>query len=147
VVSIARSDRGIVLTLARGGAVEVDHVVGADGARSLVRRAFSSPFDRSDLSQAVGWYIPGRTSDTATIRFDRTIPGYLWIFPRPDHLAIGACAPLAPGAAENLWTAARNLLASAGHAEQGAERYSALIPSLRPGALAANQVCGSGWSL
>lgn len=136
-----------MLTLASGRREVFDHVVGADGARSLVRRTVFSPFAREDLSQAVGWYVPDRTSDCMTIRFDRRIKGYLWIFPRPDHLAVGACAPLAPGVADALWETGRDLLATLGATEEGLPRYSALIPSLRPASFAANRVAGDGWSL
>ena len=90
------------LTLASGQSLEVDHIIGADGARSLVRRRLGRPLAQGDLSQALGWYAHGRTSDTMVIRFDPEIRGYLWIFPRTDHLAIGACGPLVPGATEAL---------------------------------------------
>lgn len=135
------------LALASGERVLADHIVGADGARSMVRRLLGTPFSRADLSQAVGWYIPGVRSDTMTIRFDARIRGYLWIFPRADHLAVGACAPLAPGIVETLWSGARGMLVRLGRSEEGLPRYSALIPSLGPAALRANQVAGPGWSL
>src|SRR5262249_36349805 len=131
-----------------GGLVEADHLVGADGARSLVRRVLGSPFGSEDLTQAVGWYVPGRTTDVVTIGFDARIDGYLWIFPRPDHLAVGACAPLREGAAGTLWQAARDLLReSLGVTDVGLPRYSALIPTLGVASLGAHRVAGEGWSL
>lgn len=136
------------LHLASGAIAEADHLVGADGARSTVRRALSAPFAAGDLSQAVGWYVPGRSTHVLTIRFDARIDGYLWIFPRPDHLAIGACAPLREGAAEALWQAARDLLRDAlGISDAGLARYSALIPTLGVATLNGHRVAGDGWSL
>lgn len=135
------------VSLASGKTLHADHIVGADGARSLVRRTLGTPFKQEDLSQAVGWYVPGVRSETMTIRFDSRIRGYLWIFPRADHLAVGACAALAPGIVERLWSGARELLVKLGLSEDGLPRYSALIPSLGPESLRANQVAGEGWSL
>ena len=82
-----------------------------------------------------------------TIRFDARIAGYLWIFPRTDHLAVGACGSLGQGAAETLWQAARDLPATLDVDGSGLPRYSALIPTLGPDALRANVVAGPGWSL
>lgn len=136
------------LRLAGGSIAETDHLVGADGARSAVRRAVGAPFAAADLSQAVGWYVPGRSTDVLTIRFDARIDGYLWIFPRPDHLAVGACAPLREGVAESLWQTGRDLLRSAlGITDAGLPRYSALIPTLGAASLRALRVAGEGWSL
>lgn len=136
------------LRLSGGTLVEADHLVGADGARSAVRRELFAPFGAADLSQAVGWYVPGRSTDVLTIGFDARIDGYLWIFPRPDHLAVGACAPLREGSAETLWQTARDLLReSLGLSDAGLPRYSALIPTLGVPSLCAHRVAGDGWSL
>jgi flavin-dependent dehydrogenase len=149
VTSVARAASGTWrVRLGGGGTLECDHLVGADGARSLVRRELAAPFAAADLSQAVGWYVPGRTTDVLTIRFDARIDGYLWIFPRPDHLAVGACAPLGDGIADTLWEAGRDLMRrSLGIADTGLPRYSALIPTLGALSLAAHRVSGDGWSL
>lgn len=147
VVGLERREREWSVLFSGGERGQFDHVVGADGARSFVRRTLGQPFAGEDLSQAVGWYAEGSTLDTMTIRFDARISGYLWVFPRPDHLAIGACASLTPGRAATLWDAARDLLESLGIPEKGLPRYSALIPTLGSAALVANRVCGPGWSL
>jgi len=136
------------LRLADGDDLEADHVVGADGARSAVRREMAAPFEARDLSQAVGWYVPGRSTDVLTIRFDERIDGYLWIFPRSDHLAVGACAPLREGIAEELWRTGRDLLRETlGISDDGLPRYSALIPTLSEPSLDTHRVAGDGWSL
>jgi geranylgeranyl reductase family protein len=68
-------------------------VVGADGATSLVRRRLLEPFTPEQLSTATGYFVPGVSFDEAVIRSFGDPPGYLWSFPRPDHLAVGICAP------------------------------------------------------
>ena len=41
---------------------------------------------------AVGWYAPGDAP--MLVRFTPPLSGYLWTFPRPDHVGVGICAPL-----------------------------------------------------
>jgi geranylgeranyl reductase family protein len=69
-----------------------DYLVGDDGANSLVRRRLAHPFTRAQLSVATGCFARGVTSAEIVIGLTRDPPGYLWSFPRPDHLAIGVCA-------------------------------------------------------
>lgn len=76
----------------RSGCHRADWVIGADGATSLVRRRLYRPFARGELSIATGYYARGCTSHEVVVRFTFDPPGYLWSFPRPDHLAIGICA-------------------------------------------------------
>jgi flavin-dependent dehydrogenase len=77
----------------RRGEHRADFLVGADGANSLVRRRVGSPFRRSQISLATGCYAPGCTSSEVVISCLAEPPGYIWSFPRHDHLAIGVCAP------------------------------------------------------
>ena len=137
------------LRTASGREETFDHIVGADGARSVVRRMLASPFPAGDLTQTVGCYLHGRTDDTARISFAEGLNGYLWSFPRTDHLAVGACAPLQSIAASDLGTILRSFLERLG---LGLDLpplpfCSALVPTLSPEGLAANRIAGEGWSL
>ena len=76
---------------------DADYVIGADGANSLARKRLARPFSRAQLSVAAGFFVHGATSRAITVRTMREQPGYLWSFPRPDHLAIGVCAAAADG--------------------------------------------------
>jgi len=71
---------------------EFDYVVGADGPNSIVRKKLARPFQRAQLSVAAGYFIHGATASSIFIKTMTEQPGYLWSFPRPDHLAIGVCA-------------------------------------------------------
>ena len=72
-----------------------DLIVGADGAGSLVRRTFLAPTPPARLAMAVGWFARG--TSPMLVRFTPGLDGYLWLFPRPDHVGVGICAPLARG--------------------------------------------------
>src|SRR5687768_11876007 len=72
---------------------DIDQVLGADGANSVVRKRLARPFTRAELSIAAGFFVHGATTSAIAIRTMSEQPGYLWSFPRPDHLAVGICAP------------------------------------------------------
>jgi geranylgeranyl reductase family protein len=74
------------------GTLQASVVVGADGANSLVRRRVARPFRRDQLSIATGFFARGVTSEEILVELVADPPGYIWSFPRPDHLAIGVCA-------------------------------------------------------
>jgi flavin-dependent dehydrogenase len=122
-------------------------VFGADGPNSLVRRRVGRPFARADLSIATGFFVHGVRSSTVAIMFADNPPGYLWSFPRPDHLAVGICAqadtsrPSALLAAASAWIG-RNI-----DGASELERYSWPIPSLRLATLQRERPCGRGWML
>lgn len=127
-----------------------DFVIGADGANSLVRRRLSAPFTRAQLSIATGCFARGVTSDEIAIEMVGDPPGYLWSFPRADHLAIGVCAQADAG------IGAAALRQSTAHWIQRMQLaspscrldwYSWPIPSLSAHDLASQMIAGPRWSL
>jgi flavin-dependent dehydrogenase len=80
------------LRTATGRAERFDVIVGADGASSLVRRTLLKPIPKERLGMALGWFAPG--SSPMLVRFVPGLAGYMWLFPRPDHVGVGICAPL-----------------------------------------------------
>jgi len=131
------------------GTLGCDFLIGADGANSLTRRCLAQPFPRGDLSIATGYYANGITSDEIAIEMTADPPGYIWSFPRPDHLAIGICtdADGAPTTA-SLREATRRWIARTriGHGAP-LQPYSWPIPSLTATAFGALTTSGPGWYL
>jgi flavin-dependent dehydrogenase len=132
---------------ADGGGITASWLIGADGANSLVRRRLIRPFERADLSVATGFFAHGVTSDEVVVEIVEDPSGYIWSFPRPDHLAIGICAQ-----ADRTETAAslrgrvetwirRTAIAPGARLEP----YSWPIPSLRVASLEALAVSGDRW--
>jgi len=124
-------------------------VVGADGANSFVRRRVASPFGRSQLSIATGFYAHGATSGEIVIELTGDPPGYIWSFPRPDHLAIGICAPADAGVgAAALRDRTRTWIRRAGLAAGATlAPYSWPIPSLAAAEYETMPLCGERWAL
>jgi len=131
------------------GRFTADVVVGADGANSLVRRRVASPFRRDQLSIAAGFYAHGATSREIVIELTGDPPGYIWSFPRPDHLAIGICAQADAGiGAAALRARTRTWIDRAGVAPGAAlAPYSWPIPSLAARDYETLPLAGARWAL
>jgi flavin-dependent dehydrogenase len=80
------------LRTAAGQHARFHAVLGADGAGSLVRRTFLGPLPAERRFMAVGWRVAG--DSPMLVRFTPGLDGYLWLFPRHGHVAVGIAAPL-----------------------------------------------------
>src|SRR5262245_56614138 len=148
VLGVSADARGVQLET-RAGRHRADFVVGADGANSLVRRRLSTPFARDQLSIATGFFARGVTSDEIVIEITMAPPGYLWSFPRPDHLAIGICAQADAGVgAGALRARAARWIDDARLADHATlDAYAWPIPSLGAQDLARLAPAGPRWCL
>ncbi len=125
-----------------------DFLVGADGAGSLVRRTFLGPTPPGRLMMAAGWFVePGRSP--MVVRFAPDLAGYLWLFPRPDHVAVGIGAPLgALPTRELLSRLEREVRRSFPElAADGHRRYAHTIPSPTADARSILEIAGPRWAL
>ncbi|MFI5183122.1 MAG: FAD-dependent monooxygenase [Vicinamibacteria bacterium] len=137
---------GLVRTSA-GRAQRFDVVVGADGAGSLVRRRLLGPVPKERLVMAAGWFAPG--SATMLVRFTPGVRGYLWLFPRPNHVGVGICAPLASvptrDLLDRLEAEATRWFPALLEPEGG--RYAHTIPSPSSDARSIREIAGERWAL
>ncbi len=124
-------------------------LIGADGANSLVRRRMSRAFTREQLSIATGFFAHGATSTDIVIDMVTDPPGYIWSFPRPDHLAIGICAQADAGATAGALRDRTAAWIDATGIARGARLtpYSWPIPSLSSPEFDALEAGGPGWLL
>jgi flavin-dependent dehydrogenase len=143
VVAVAR---GEVRTAATGRR-RFDLVVGADGAGSLVRRSFLGPLPKERLVMAVGFYVPGTAP--LVVRMTPPLAGYLWLFPRPDHVGVGICAPLGAVPTRALVDRLEREMAAAlpGALNTRAERYAHTIPCPSSDPRSVLEAAGDGFAL
>ncbi|CAN5178487.1 MAG: NAD(P)/FAD-dependent oxidoreductase [Gemmatimonadetes bacterium] len=150
VQSIERDGGGWRLT-AQGESRTFDFLIGADGAVSRVREILAPDFPGFRNSIASGFFIPARLNRIET-KFFKDSRGYLWFFPRPDHLSVGLCLWGGEGeSALGRETRAR-LLALLGDHFPGLDPetgkgYGAYIPTIMdPGCWQVDR-SGPGWAL
>ncbi|MBI3262667.1 MAG: hypothetical protein HYZ58_05895, partial [Acidobacteria bacterium] len=125
-------------------------VLGADGATSLVRRRVASAFTRRQISIGTGYFVHGASSREIAIRWVADPPGYLWSFPRPDHLAVGMCAQLTDEPrVDRLRQHATDWIAAADlrRGPVRLEPYSWPIPTLAPGDFDELPLASDRWML
>jgi geranylgeranyl reductase family protein len=123
-------------------------LLGADGPAGVVRKHVFRPFERRQLSIAAGSYVEGVDTGEIVIGFSAEPRGYLWSFPRPGHLAVGACAQAHETTAAEMHAVTDRWLdgytPAAGHARR---RYAWPIPSLEARDVDAEHPAGQGWML
>ncbi len=129
--------------------LQADFLVGADGATGLIRRTVGAPFQPDDLCITLGYFIPGAVQPLMKIFFVPSFEGYIWSFPRANHVSYGLITRIEPG-----WTPrAKTLLSNFILADLGAdvmehaEFYSAPVPCLSPKSWKSNQIEGDQWAL
>jgi geranylgeranyl reductase family protein len=147
VTHVQADDSGARVTTA-AGIHRARFLIGADGVNSLVRRRLAAAFPRDQLSIATGFFACQVTSREIMIELTTEPPGYLWSFPRPDHLAIGICAQADAAQPGPLRARCASWIAETGVAS-GAQltAYSWPIPSLTERDFAAQPFAGSSWCL
>jgi flavin-dependent dehydrogenase len=125
---IARAAGGWAVTLRDGVVRVVRHLVGADGAASLVRAAAAPALKVGLEPTRVTYPIAAGTEDGAiTLKFSAGLEGYAWDFPRPGHHSIGAVVGPGAGGRERL-DAEIDAMSATTEARRGAVIGSALYP-------------------
>jgi geranylgeranyl reductase family protein len=149
VASVSRVGSGFRVATTDGRSFDSDIVIGADGVNSVVRRDLAAPFRRHQLSIATGFFAHGVTADEIALEMFSNPPGYLWSFPRFDHLAIGVCAQAAPGVTAPALRARAAAWISATGIGAGAhlEPYAWPIPSLEAADFRRLVLGGVNWLL
>jgi geranylgeranyl reductase family protein len=125
---------------------EASYVVLAAGARNPFRAQFLSAIPPRDLMVTAGYFISGRTS-LMQIQFLKAITGYIWVFPRTDHVSAGIAGKMGEISTSELRRLLEQWLEKNGFRLEGARFYSHILPSFSPQAFANLEVCGAGWAM
>jgi flavin-dependent dehydrogenase len=125
----------------RAGAVEVDYCIVATGARNPLRD-FGTHYTAEDTMSTLGYYVQG-TQARIDIQFLTNLEGYIWVFPRCDHLSVGICGKGAP--AKVLRDRLELFLRERGIPFAGERFYSHVLPSLAQASWESNRRAGDRW--
>ena len=125
----------------KNGGYSADYCIAATGARNPLRQ-FGTRFGPRDAYVALGYYAPGSV-DHIEIQFLDDLEGYLWIFPRTDHLSVGICGKIDSA---GLRRRIERYMAERRIPVEGSKFYCHLLPSLAASSFDRNRLAGDGWS-
>jgi geranylgeranyl reductase family protein len=124
-----------------GGVADADFCIVATGARNPLRQV-GTELGPEDTMSALGYYVPAEQA-RIDIQFLPHLEGYIWVFPRCQHLSVGICGKGVPAAA--LRKRLEQYMVEHDLSAKGATFYSHLLPSLATRSWKTNRVAGDGW--
>jgi geranylgeranyl reductase family protein len=128
---------------------KADFIVGADGCTSFVRRQLIGRLPDADQAMCCGYYIPMTGVRRAVVAFPKDFTGYVWAFPRPDHVSYGIINACDEYPAPHLWKVLDAFIRRHLDGEPPKERvkYAARVPMLRKTTWQENRAAGKNWAL
>jgi len=122
-----------------------DFLVVAAGARNQFLPG-TRPLSRDELEMTQGYFVP-QTSEEIIIKFLPDFEGYIWSFPRADHLSLGICGSMASHTSNELRSHLREFAAAEQIDTENARFYSHVLPSPKERTLSDRAVVGRAWAL
>ena len=122
-----------------------DFLVLATGARNQFlpgTRALS----RDEMEMTQGYFVP-QTSEQIVIKFLPEFEGYIWSFPRADHLSLGICGSMSVHTSSELRTHLHQFAVNEHIETIDAKFYSHILPSPQERTLSSRAVVGKNWAL
>jgi flavin-dependent dehydrogenase len=123
----------------------VDFVVLAAGARNQIlpgTRALSA----EELEMTQGYFVP-QTAEEIIIKFLPEFEGYIWSFPRVDHISLGICGSMAAHTSNELRLHLNSFATAENFTTENAKFYSHVLPSPQERTLSSRPVIGKNWAM
>lgn len=144
VTRVDTNEKKVVLSAA-GKDADADFVVLAAGARNQLLPG-TTPLEPKDLEVTMGYFVPAQ-ENIVKIKFLERLAGYLWSFPRTDHLSVGICAKMAEYSTAALRKHLEDFIREEKISTQDARFYSHVLPSPQLGTLRNRKIVGRNWAL
>lgn len=122
-----------------------DFLVVAAGARNQFLPG-TRPLSRDELEMTQGYFVP-QTSEEIIIKFLPDFEGYIWSFPRADHLSLGICGSMSAHTSSELRSHLHKFAAAEKFDTENAKFYSHVLPSPQERTLSDRAVVGRNWAL
>jgi flavin-dependent dehydrogenase len=122
-----------------------DFVVLAAGARNQLlpeTTALGAP----DLEMTLGYFVPTE-EDIIKIKFLKQFEGYLWSFPRADHLSVGICGRMGQTSSQELRRHLSDFVEEEKIPMEGARFYSHVLPSPQAQTIRGRRIVGRNWGM
>jgi flavin-dependent dehydrogenase len=144
-VTHVNTDGEKVLLTANGDERTADFVVLAAGARNQLLPQ-TTALSARDLEVTLGYFVPTE-EDIIKVKFLRQFEGYLWSFPRADHLSVGICAKMGQSSSYQLHRYLDSFVVEEKIPMIGAQFYSHVLPSPQAQTIRARRIVGKNWAM
>ena len=124
---------------------ETDFLVLAAGARNHLLPE-TRALQRDELEMTQGYFVP-QTADSIIVKFLPHFEGYIWSFPRSDHLSVGICGQMAAHTSSELKAHLHTFVEKHHVPMEGARFFSHVLPSPQESTLSQRAVLGKNWAL
>jgi flavin-dependent dehydrogenase len=122
-----------------------DFLVLAGGARNQFLPG-TRALARDELEMTQGYFVP-QTAEQILIKFLPEFEGYIWSFPRADHLSLGICGSMQAHTSTELRSHLHQFAGSEKIETEQAKFYSHVLPSPQVRTLSDRVVVGRNWAL
>jgi flavin-dependent dehydrogenase len=122
-----------------------DFVVLAGGARNRLLPE-TTALGSSDLEITLGYFVPTE-EDIIKVKFLKQFEGYLWSFPRADHLSVGICGKMNQSSSQQLRNHLEEFVSEEKIPLKGAKFYSHVLPSPQAQTLRQRRIAGRNWAM
>jgi len=144
VTAVRQEEDGVRLSVG-GEEKHADFVVLAGGARNQLLPE-TVALGAADLEMTQGYFVPAN-EHVIKIKFLKKFEGYLWSFPRADHISVGICGKLNKNSSKALRRHLDQFIAEEKIPVEGAQFYSHVLPSPQLNTLRGRRIVGKRWAL
>jgi flavin-dependent dehydrogenase len=122
-----------------------DFVVLAAGARNQLLPE-TTALGASDLEITLGYFVPTE-EDMIKVKFLKQFEGYLWSFPRADHLSVGICGKMGQSSSQQMRRHLEAFVSEENICLDGAKFYSHVLPSPQAETIRGRRIAGRNWAM
>ena len=122
-----------------------DFIVLAGGARNQLLPE-TTALGSKDLEVTLGYFVPTE-EDIIKVKFLKEFEGYLWSFPRADHLSVGICAKMGQSSTQVLRRHLDDFVEDEKIPRAGAKFYSHVLPSPEAHTIRSRRISGRNWAM
>lgn len=144
-VTSVDTDGSDVRLMAGGEERRSDFVVLAAGARNQLLPE-TTALTANDLELTLGYFVPTE-EDIIKVKFLKEFEGYLWSFPRADHLSVGICAKMGQSSSQQLRRHLDAFVEEENIPMDGARLYSHVLPSPEAQTIRRRRIAGRNWAM
>src|SRR5271167_4369555 len=144
-VTSVNTDDAQVRLVAGGEERRSDFVVLAAGARNQLLPQ-TTALGALDLEMTLGYFVPTE-EDIIKVKFLKEFEGYLWSFPRADHLSVGICAKMGQNPTQQLRRHLDEFVQEENIRMDGAQFYSHVLPSPEARTIRGRRIAGRNWAM